>query len=71
MDLNGKTIAVTGASGMIGVYICRALLKRGARVVGVVRNPDKAAFLASEGVEFRRADQIGRASCRERVCLYV
>lgn len=62
MDLNGKTIAVTGASGMIGVYICRALLKRGARVVGVVRNPDKAAFLASEGVEFRRADLADRAA---------
>ena len=32
MDLNGKTIAVTGASGMIGVYICRSLLRAGARV---------------------------------------
>lgn len=56
MELQGKTVAVTGASGMIGVYICRSLLKAGAKVVGVVRNPDKAAFLAQEGVEFRRAD---------------
>lgn len=56
MELQGKTVAVTGASGMIGVYICRSLLKAGAKVVGVVRNPDKAAFLVQEGVEFRRAD---------------
>ncbi|MEY4767144.1 MAG: hypothetical protein RI907_3817 [Pseudomonadota bacterium] len=55
-DLRGKTVAVTGASGMIGVYICRSLLRAGAHVVGVVRNPAKAAFLADEGVEFRRAD---------------
>ena len=53
MKLKGKTIAVTGASGMIGVYICRALLAAGARVIGVVRNTNKAAFLKDEGVEFR------------------
>ena len=56
MDLQGKRIAVTGASGMIGVYLCRSLLAAGAKVVGVVRNPAKAAFLAAEGVEFRQAD---------------
>ena len=56
MNLEGKTVAVTGASGMIGVYICRRLLKAGAKVVGVVRNPEKAAFLSEEGVEFRKAD---------------
>ena len=56
MNLENATVAVTGASGMLGVYICRNLLKAGARVIGVVRNPDKAAFLAVEGVEFRKAD---------------
>ena len=60
MNLQGKTVAVTGASGMIGVYICRSLLRAGARVVGVVRNPAKAAFLAQEGVEFRTADLTDR-----------
>ncbi len=55
-DLKGKTVAVTGASGMIGVYLCRSLLRAGAHVVGVVRNPEKAAFLSAEGVEFRKAD---------------
>ena len=56
MDIQNKVIAVTGASGMLGVYICRALLARGARVRGVVRNPEKAAFLADEGVTFAQAD---------------
>ncbi len=55
-SVKGKTVAVTGASGMIGVYICRSLLAAGAKVVGVVRNPAKADFLAAEGVEFRKAD---------------
>ncbi len=62
MNLQGKTVAVTGASGMIGVYLCRSLLKAGARVVGVVRNPEKADFLAREGVEFRKADLGDQAS---------
>lgn len=62
MDLKGKNIAVTGATGMIGVYICRALLKRGAHVIGVVRNPNKADFLRREGVEFRKADLLDYAS---------
>ncbi|MDP2228814.1 MAG: SDR family NAD(P)-dependent oxidoreductase [Moraxellaceae bacterium] len=56
MNLQGKTVAVTGASGMIGVYICRSLLRAGVNVIGVVRNPAKAAFLADEGVIFRQAD---------------
>ncbi|MFN3713708.1 MAG: NAD-dependent epimerase/dehydratase family protein [Alcanivoracaceae bacterium] len=62
MNLHGKTVAVTGASGMIGVYLCRSLLAAGARVIGVVRNPAKAAFLAGEGVEFRKADLTEPAS---------
>lgn len=62
MLLKGKTIAVTGASGMIGVYLCRSLLSEGATVIGVVRNPEKAAFLAAEGVEFRKADLMDRAA---------
>ena len=62
MEMQGKTIAVTGASGMIGAYICRSLLRAGAKVVGVVRNPEKAAFLAAEGVEFRKADLMDAAA---------
>ena len=62
MVLKDKTVAVTGASGMIGVYICRALRNHGAQVIGVVRNPEKAAFLKKEGVEFRKADLSDAAS---------
>lgn len=65
MELAKKTVAVTGASGMLGAYVCRALLGAGARVVGVVRNPDKARFLEREGVEFRRADLTDRAALTE------
>jgi nucleoside-diphosphate-sugar epimerase len=62
MELTGKTIAVTGASGMLGAYICRALLEAGANVRGVVRNPEKAAFLTAEGVVFAQADLADRAA---------
>lgn len=65
MDLKGKTVAVTGASGMLGAYLCRSLLVAGAHVVGVVRNPDKAPFLAEEGVEFRKADLTDPASLEQ------
>jgi len=62
MDLSNKTVAVTGASGMLGAYLCRALLQAGAHVVGVVRTPQKARFLEREGVEFRKADLMDRAA---------
>jgi len=65
MDLQNKTIGVTGASGMLGVYICRSLLASGARVRGVVRNPAKAAFLEAEGVEFAKADLANRDSLKD------
>lgn len=60
MDLKDRTIAVTGATGMLGAYLCSALLREGARVIGVVRNPDKAPFLREQGVELRRADLMDR-----------
>ena len=65
MIIENKLIAVTGASGMLGVYIVRALLAAGARVRGVVRNPKKAEFLAREGVEFATADLEDRAALTE------
>jgi dihydroflavonol-4-reductase len=56
LDITNITVGVTGASGMLGVYICRSLLAAGARVRGVVRNPSKAGFLEKEGVQFAKAD---------------
>src|SRR5258705_2473496 len=56
MILRGATIAVTGATGFLGRYIVDSLLARGARVAGVVRNPDRVPELAAKGVELRKAD---------------
>ncbi|HBZ71592.1 MAG TPA: epimerase [Deltaproteobacteria bacterium] len=56
MKLCGATVAVTGASGFLGRYLVRALALRGARVVGVVRAPERASDLLALGVELRRAD---------------
>lgn len=60
MQLNGATIAVTGATGFLGRYIVDTLLKRGAHVVGVVRNPDRVPELSTRGVELRQADLADR-----------
>jgi len=56
VNLSKATIAVTGATGFLGGYLVDCLLKRGAHVIAVVRNPGKAQDLARRGVEVRRAD---------------
>ena len=56
MELTGKRVAVTGATGFLGRYIVDVILKRGAHVIGVVRNPDRVPDLARQGVEMRKAD---------------
>jgi nucleoside-diphosphate-sugar epimerase len=56
MELRGKRIAVTGATGFLGRYIVDALLARGTHVIGVVRNPARVPALAEKGVELRQAD---------------
>ena len=62
MDIRNATVAVTGATGMLGAYLCQALLQAGARVVGVVRNPQRAGFLVEQGVEMRKADLLDPAA---------
>lgn len=39
-NIAGKTVLLTGASGGIGVFIARALAKKGATVIGVSRSYD-------------------------------
>ncbi len=56
MNLSGATVAVTGATGFLGRYLVDVLLGRGARVIGVVRNPARVPELATQGVELRQAD---------------
>lgn len=65
MELRGKTVAVTGASGMLGPYLCRALRAAGANVRGVVRNPAKARFLEGQGVTLALADLSNRDALTE------
>ncbi len=60
MDLGGAKVAVTGATGFLGRYVVDALLRRGARVTAVVRNPDRVPALGARGVEMRRADLADR-----------
>ena len=60
--MTGRTVAVTGATGFLGRYVVDALLCRGARVIGVVRNPERVPALAARGVEMRRADLADRAA---------
>ena len=56
MDLQNAPIAVTGATGFLGRYIVDALLKRNARVIGVVRNPGRVPDLQKKCAELRKAD---------------
>jgi nucleoside-diphosphate-sugar epimerase len=65
MELRGARVAVTGATGFLGRYIVDVLQARGARVIGVVRNPAKVPELARKGVELRRADLGERARLAE------
>ena len=62
MDLGGARIAVTGATGFLGRYVVDTLLRRGAHVIGVVRNPERVPALAARGVELRKADLLAPAA---------
>lgn len=48
MGLDGRVIVVTGAGQGIGAAIARCGVRLGARIVGVERNPETLAGLASE-----------------------
>lgn len=52
-------IAVTGASGHLGRLVIESLLAKGlpaAKIVAIVRDPEKVADFAAQGVQVRRAD---------------
>jgi NAD(P)H dehydrogenase (quinone) len=57
-------ILVTGASGFIGKRTLLHLLKRvpADQLVGLVRDPSKAADLAAKGIELRQRDYLDPAS---------
>lgn len=57
IDLAGKTILITGTSAGLGVEATRALAAHGARVIGAVRDPAKAATnLSTAGVDLDRVE---------------
>ncbi|MEU7142370.1 SDR family oxidoreductase [Nocardia sp. NPDC046473] len=49
------TVAVTGASGQLGRLVVQALLREGVTPVAIVRDPQKVADLAEQGVDVRQA----------------
>jgi len=57
-------ILVTGATGNIGRLTLQHLLKRrpAGDLVGLVRDPAKAADLSAAGIEIRKGDYLDRAS---------
>jgi nucleoside-diphosphate-sugar epimerase len=60
MDLSGRAVAVTGATGFIGRYLACALAERGAQAIGVVRSPERGENLRQRGIALRRADLADR-----------
>ena len=55
--MSGKTAFVTGATGLLGSNLCRALVLQGWRVKGLVRSIDKAKrFLGNSRIEFIQGD---------------
>jgi dihydroflavonol-4-reductase len=58
-------VAVTGATGFLGSHLARGLIDAGHHVVGVVRTPERGAWLEPLGVELRRADLAEPDALRE------
>jgi nucleoside-diphosphate-sugar epimerase len=59
-ELSGKRILVTGATGFIGSHVTQRLLHGGNRVRAMVRNAQRAKFLADEGAEVVLGDVTDR-----------
>ncbi len=60
----GKKLVVSGATGLIGRRVCEILLERGAEVVALTRDPERARELLGEAVtpvfwDFERPGQGG------------
>jgi NAD(P)-dependent dehydrogenase (short-subunit alcohol dehydrogenase family) len=71
IDLAGRRVVVTGASGGIGLATAEALASRGATVIAGVRRPIAATALAAvPGVDIRLVDLADLASVRD-FCLSV
>lgn len=51
-------IAITGATGQLGHYVIKSLMKTvpASQIVAIVRNPAKAQALTAQGITVRQAD---------------
>jgi dihydroflavonol-4-reductase len=70
----GRSVAVTGATGFVGLHLTRRLLAGGARVTALVRDPAKAQRMLGEGVRCAVApveDAVAlREACRGQEYLF-
>src|SRR3546814_11077562 len=73
-------VLVTGVAGFIGAAVAERLLARGEAVIGIDDFNDyydpavkraRIARVVAQGGDLSVLDEIGRASCRERVCQHV
>ena len=62
MDVKGKKALVFGGTSGIGLAATRQLVERGAHVIAISRNPDRARDAVPAGVELRACDVVDRAA---------
>jgi NADPH:quinone reductase-like Zn-dependent oxidoreductase len=62
-------VLVAGATGTIGPYVVRRLIRAGHWVAGLTRNGDKAAAIRSVGAQAILADALKPAEVRSAVAL--
>jgi uncharacterized protein YbjT (DUF2867 family) len=55
-------VLVTGATGFVGSAIVKALLRRGHAVQALVRDPEKARYLAQQGATLHMGDMLEPAT---------
>jgi len=60
MQIKGKKALVFGGTSGIGLAATRQLVERGAKVIAISRNPDRARDVAPAGVELRQCDVTDR-----------
>lgn len=63
----GKTVLVTGATGLLGGAVAKALLQEGHHVRAMARNPQRAQSLARQGAEVVQADMADLPSLERAV----
>ncbi|PAX57986.1 sterol desaturase [Brunnivagina elsteri CCALA 953] len=76
LSLQGKAIAITGASGALGEALSTELLKQNAKVIALTTNPDKLAAGNSENNRFKVLSwEIGKEAelkeCFEKVDILI